>query len=179
MNLANKLTLTRLAVIPFLLIAVNINYSCASVFAGLLFLLAATTDGLDGYIARKQGEVTELGKLIDPLADKILVLAGLIILVEIGHLPGWVAVIIAGREIAVTGLRAVLATKNILLPASRLGKYKMAAQTLSIVSLFIWGFKPGIPLYLVYYQIAALSTAVLLTVSSGLDYLVKSWKLIR
>ncbi len=179
MNLPNKLTLIRLAVIPLIMVIVNTNCPYAGYFAGLLFLLAAATDGLDGYIARKQGKVTDFGKFIDPLADKILVLAGLIILVETGNLPGWVAVIIIGREIAVTGLRAVLATKNIILPASHLGKYKMAAQTLSIVSLFIWGFKPNMPLYLVAYQIIALSIAVLFTIWSGVDYFAKSWKIIR
>jgi len=179
MNLPNKLTLARLAVIPLLLMMANISGPYAGPFTGLLFLLAAVTDGLDGYLARRQGEVTTLGKFIDPLVDKILVLAGLVILVEMGRLPGWVAVIIIGREIAVTGLRAMLATKNIVLPASRLGKYKMAAQTVAIVSLFIWGFVPGIPLFPIVFQVVALSIAILLTLWSGLDYFVKTWKAIK
>jgi CDP-diacylglycerol--glycerol-3-phosphate 3-phosphatidyltransferase len=187
-NLANRITLVRIFLVPvvtiFLLIKLDVepltigNYSISynQVFALLLFIIAASTDGLDGYIARKRKIVTNLGKLLDPLADKLLMAAVLIALVEMEKLGAWVAIIIISREWAVTGLRQVALLEGAVLAASNWGKWKTAVQITMIIVLLLNNFPFNfldlrIDLFVVW-------AAVLITVYSGVDYFLKNKNLI-
>jgi CDP-diacylglycerol--glycerol-3-phosphate 3-phosphatidyltransferase len=145
--------------------------------AAVIFILAATTDGLDGYVARKRGQVTVLGKFMDPLADKLLVSAALISLVELGEVPAWVAWIILAREFAVTGLRAIASADGTVISASKLGKIKTVTQVIAISALLLhdWPFSLlNIPVGQPFLYIA-----LIFTIISGIDYLLKSRKLLR
>jgi CDP-diacylglycerol--glycerol-3-phosphate 3-phosphatidyltransferase len=187
-NLPNRITLARIFFVPIItfLLLVRIDLgsltfgeyaiSYNQVVALLLFIIAASTDGLDGYIARKRKIVTNLGKLLDPLADKLLVAALLISLVEMGKLSAWVAIIIIGREWAVTGLRQVALLEGKVLAASKWGKWKTAIQIAMIIVLLINNF----PFNFLDLRIdlVVVWAAVLITVYSGIDYFVKNKDLI-
>jgi CDP-diacylglycerol--glycerol-3-phosphate 3-phosphatidyltransferase len=168
MNLANKLTLARIFLVPVFLLILSIKVKYGPFIAAGVFILAASTDGLDGYIARKRKQVTRLGKFMDPLADKLLVSAALISLVELQKISAWVAFIIIGREFAVTGLRAIVAGDDVIISASKLGKIKTVAQIVAIVFLFIQDF----PFSLLNIPVGkiAMGVAVFFTIWSGLDY---------
>lgn len=188
MNLANRITLVRIFIVPimtfFLLVKLDVapltigNYSITynQIFALLLFIIAASTDGLDGYIARKRKIVTNLGKLLDPLADKVLVTAVLISLVEMGKLGAWVAIFIICREWAVTGLRQVALLEGAVLAASKWGKWKTAVQITMIIVLLLNNF----PFNFIDLRVdvVVIWAAVLITVYSGIDYFVKNKNLI-
>lgn len=170
MNLANKLTLARIFLIPIFLISLAIkDVKYSEYIAAFLFVLAASTDGLDGYIARSRNQVTRLGKFMDPLADKLLISAALISLVELQRISAWVAVIIIGREFAVTGIRLIAAGEGIVISASKLGKYKTISQIVAIIVMFM----RDLPYYLVIGRIA-MGIAVVFTIISGIDYFMKT-----
>ena len=139
MNLANKLTLIRIILVPVFLIFIAgkgiIPYS--STIATAIFVLASITDKLDGYIARSRNQITNFGKFMDPLADKLLVTAALISLVELHIVPGWAAVIIIAREFAVSGLRAIAAAQGRVIAASWWGKIKTVIQIIAIILLLL------------------------------------------
>lgn len=165
-NLPTKLTLIRVAIVPVLVVVLLTKFS--DWLAVVIFLAAAITDFADGYLARSRKQVTVLGKLMDPIADKLLIAGSLISLVEIGHAPAWLVVIIVGREFAVNGLRAVAASQNVIIPAGPLGKAKMVAQVIAVPLLILnvhaFGNNIG---YLVLWL------TMLLTVWSGVDYFIK------
>jgi CDP-diacylglycerol--glycerol-3-phosphate 3-phosphatidyltransferase len=171
-NLPNRVTLARIFLIPVFISVVTLRIPYGDYIAAAVFILAASTDGLDGYIARKRKMVTNLGKLMDPLADKLLVSAALIVLVELQRLPAWVALIIIGREFAVTGLRALAAADGNIIAAGWLGKIKTVTQIVAIVTLFI----KDLPLLLSYL---AVTVAIFFTLWSGLDYFYRSWSVIK
>ncbi len=174
-NIPNTLSLLRVFLAPLVLIfltfkftypvyrveELGIRVTFGDVVAGAVFILAALTDTADGYIARKKGMVTNLGKFIDPLADKILVMAALIALVELHRIPAWIAVVILSREMIVTGVRMVAAAEGIVIAASNMGKVKTVLQIVAI-SMLIFSLPFGIHLMWV---------AMFLTVWSGMDYL--------
>lgn len=179
LNLANKITISRIVLIPVFMALLlskaslkflSVDIQWGAIAAGLVFVLAAATDGLDGYIARSRNQVTAVGQLMDPLADKLLVSAALISLVGLGRLSAWVAVIIIGREFAVTGLRMSAAVKHVVIPAGRWGKYKTVFQILAVTFLI---FQLPIPVYGPYIEIALIIAAVILTIVSGVDYFIK------
>jgi len=177
MNLPNRLTLARIFLIPLFMIIASLKYHYADCLAVVIFVLGAVTDGLDGYLARKNNQVTILGKFMDPLADKILVSAALITLVEMGRLSGWIAVVIISREFAVTGLRAIAAAEGVVLSASSLGKIKTVTQIVAIVATFIKDY-----LYnFLHLPIAdmAMACAILFTVWSGYDYFFNTWRMLK
>ncbi|MDR1194779.1 MAG: CDP-diacylglycerol--glycerol-3-phosphate 3-phosphatidyltransferase [Peptococcaceae bacterium] len=178
MNLANKLTMLRIALIPPFMFFVLTNQMLYHDFAAvLIFVLAASTDGLDGYIARKRRQVTNLGKLLDPLADKLLVAAGLIALVEVGRVPAWVATVIIGREFLVTGLRGIAAAEGVVIAASVLGKIKTCSQIAALAALLLDDYLRlwlGLPL-----GVWVLYIALAFTVYSGYDYISKTFRQIR
>lgn len=188
MNLANRITLARIFLVPivtiFLLVRLDVepltigSYSISynQVFALLLFIIAASTDGLDGYIARKRKIVTNLGKLLDPLADKLLMAAVLIALVQMEKLGAWVAIVIISREWAVTGLRQVALLEGAVLAASKWGKWKTAVQITMIIVLLLNNF----PFNFIDLRIdlVVVWASVLITVYSGIDYFVKNKNLI-
>ena len=129
MNLPNALSLTRIFLVPLMLVVMLTgNFPNREVWGLVIFLAAAMTDFLDGYLARRRSQVTTVGKLLDPVADKILISATFVALVELGVIPAWAVVIVIGREFAVTGLRAIASSEGLTIDASRLGKYKMVAQ---------------------------------------------------
>lgn len=189
MNLANKITLARIFLVPvvmfFLLVRFNFGQfqfgegviTVSEIIAALIFILAAVTDGLDGYIARKRKLVSNLGKLLDPLADKLLISAALISLVEMQRLDAWVAIVIISREFAVTGLRMIAAAEGEVIAASPWGKLKTIVQIIAIVALMINNF----PFSSIAFPFAEIITwaAVIITVWSGVDYFIKNWKVMR
>ena len=129
MNLPNALTLSRIFLVPPLVGVLLTTTTPAREFWGfIVFAAAATTDYFDGYLARKRSQITTLGQLLDPVADKLLISAAFISLVQLGIAPAWMVIIIVGREFVVTGLRSVASIRGITIPALRLGKYKMVAQ---------------------------------------------------
>ena len=188
MNLANRITLARIFLVPivafFLLVKLDVNpltlgsYSISynQIFALLLFIIAASTDGLDGYIARKRKIVTNLGKLLDPLADKLLVGAVLISLVEMGKLDAWVAIVIISREWAVTGLRQIALLDGVVVAASKWGKWKTTIQIVMIVVLLL----NNLPFEYLHIPVDTIVVwaAAIITVYSGIDYFVKNKSLI-
>ena len=145
MNLPNALTLSRIFVVPLLVVVLLTPFSehwfgvPRHILGVTLFLAAAFTDYLDGHIARRRAQVTSFGKLLDPIADKLLISAALISLVENQLAPAWAVVVIVGREFAVTGLRSIAATEGIIIPASRMGKVKMLAQVVTVALLIVAG----------------------------------------
>lgn len=189
MNLANKITLVRIFLVPvvmlFLLVRFNLgvihwggfDITYSEIIATIIFIIAASTDGLDGYIARKRKMITNLGKFLDPLADKLLISAVLVSLVEMDRLDAWIAIVIISREFAVTGLRLVAAAEGQVIAASKLGKVKTWMQIVAIVSLMINNFpfsSIGIP-----FATIATWVAVIITILSGVDYFIKNKDVIR
>ena len=163
LNVPNALTVLRIVAVPVVVVALLDETPSGDVIAAAVFALAALTDGLDGYIARRHELVTTFGKLMDPLADKLLITAALVSLVSLDRLAAWVAMVIIAREFAVTGLRAVAAERGAVISASWLGKAKTAVQVLAIFAVI--AFEPT-PLWVDLTVYAA----VALTVVSGLDY---------
>jgi CDP-diacylglycerol--glycerol-3-phosphate 3-phosphatidyltransferase len=145
LNLPNALTMSRIFVVPLLVVVLLTPYSEVwfglprHIFGVALFLGAAFTDYLDGQIARRRQQVSRLGQLLDPIADKLLISAALISLVENQLAPAWAVVVIVGREFAVTGLRSIAATEGVIIPASRMGKVKMLAQVITVALLIVAG----------------------------------------
>ncbi len=139
LNLPNFITLTRILLIPVFVMLFATPTPDRSLSAALVFAIAAVTDLLDGYLARRNGQVTTLGKLLDPIADKLLVLSALILLVNIDRVSALVAILIIAREVAVTGIRAIAAGEGMVISAETTGKYKMALQVTAIVLLILEG----------------------------------------
>ncbi|MGE0645050.1 MAG: CDP-diacylglycerol--glycerol-3-phosphate 3-phosphatidyltransferase [Nitrospira sp.] len=138
-NVPNILTLVRILLIPVFIILFVHPTPDQSLAAAIVFAVAAVTDMLDGYIARRTGQVTKLGKLLDPIADKLLVLSALILLMNIERVSAMVVLLIVGRELAVTGIRAIAAGEGMIIPAETTGKYKMALQVVAIILLILEG----------------------------------------
>lgn len=172
MNLANKITLLRVLMIPLFMIILFSDFSNSTYIAALIFTIASATDGIDGYIARSRGQVTTFGKFIDPLADKLLVSTALISLVQLGKVPAWIVVIIIAREFTITGFRIIAASEGITIAASSLGKIKTITQLIAIISLLIDNF----PFRLINFSfdIIMLYISLFFTVVSGVDYLYKN-----
>ncbi|WP_243289812.1 CDP-diacylglycerol--glycerol-3-phosphate 3-phosphatidyltransferase [Bacillus sp. FJAT-47783] len=184
MNLPNKITIARILLIPFFMIVMLAPFDWGMLQIGaesievthfvgaLIFIIASTTDWIDGHFARKYNLVTNLGKFLDPLADKLLVSAALIILVEMGLAPSWMVIIIISREFAVTGLRLILAGEGEVVAANMLGKIKTWAQIVAVSALLLH----NLPFSLIGFPFAmiALWIAVIFTIVSGWDYFMKN-----
>ena len=165
LNLPNSLTLLRILAVPVLVVALLSEIDDGDVIAAIVFALAAATDGLDGYIARRRNQITNFGKLMDPLADKLLVVAALICLVDLNRLAAWIAMVIIAREIAVTGLRTLAAEQGVIVSASWLGKVKTTLQIAAIFALIAYDPSPAWADLLMY-------AAVAMTIISGADYFI-------
>ncbi len=139
LNLPNFLTLFRILLIPVFVAFFVTPTPDRSLAAAVIFVVAAATDLLDGYIARRTGKITKLGQLLDPIADKLLVLSALILLVNIGRVSALVAILVIARELAVTGIRAIAAGERLIIAAEVTGKYKMALQVIAVVLLILEG----------------------------------------
>ncbi|MGI6706889.1 MAG: CDP-diacylglycerol--glycerol-3-phosphate 3-phosphatidyltransferase [Clostridia bacterium] len=172
MNLANKITMFRILLIPIYMFFLLSNVQLGNYVAAIIFIIAASTDSLDGYIARSRKQVTNLGKFIDPIADKLLVAAALVSLVELNKLSAVIAMIIISREFIVTGFRVVAASEGIVLAANWLGKLKTIIQMIAIVAITIDNF----PFSYINFPFDKISLyiAVLFTLWSGFDYIIKN-----
>jgi CDP-diacylglycerol---glycerol-3-phosphate 3-phosphatidyltransferase len=163
LNLPNALTLLRILAVPVVVVALLGETPNGDALAAAVFALAALTDGLDGYFARSRDAVTAFGKLMDPLADKLLIVAALISLVSLHRLEAWVAMVIIAREVAVTGLRAIAAERRVVIAASWMGKAKTVLQIAAVFALIVQNPAPPWAYVLLYLALAA-------TVISGADY---------
>jgi CDP-diacylglycerol--glycerol-3-phosphate 3-phosphatidyltransferase len=166
MNLPNFLTLVRMALVPVFIV---LFYQGFEIAAAVVFIIAAATDALDGHIARSRNMITNFGKLMDPLADKVLTTSALICLVDVGVVAAWMVIVILAREFAITGLRSVAASEGVVIPAGASGKLKTVLQMVAVIILLLndwpfslFGFPGGQVL---------LWAAVALTVYSGAEYL--------
>lgn len=181
LNLPNILTLLRIAAIPLLVVLLLSPSKEAGFWAAALFAIASITDWLDGYLARRMGIETVFGKFLDPIADKLIVMAALIMLLPYNRVPAWMVLVILGREIIITGLRGIASTEGIVIPASNLGKFKTIFQIVAILGLLLhydyhWFFAINHPLLTVNMHnigIFYLWIATVITIWSGIDYLAK------
>ncbi|MDE5412897.1 MAG: CDP-diacylglycerol--glycerol-3-phosphate 3-phosphatidyltransferase [Bacillaceae bacterium] len=184
MNVPNQITISRICLIPIFMIFLIVPMEFGNLsllgtvvpvshfIAAIIFIIAAATDWLDGYYARKYKLVTNLGKFLDPLADKLLITAALISLVELQMAPAWMVIVILSREFAVTGVRLVAAADGSVIAASPLGKIKTVFQIIAISALMLhnFPFEPiGIP-----FAMLMLWVATILTIVSGIDYFMKN-----
>ncbi|MCP4119748.1 MAG: CDP-diacylglycerol--glycerol-3-phosphate 3-phosphatidyltransferase [Desulfobacteraceae bacterium] len=172
----NFMTITRIIATPVLVVLMMYPGKVTAFMAALVFSAAAITDYFDGYFARKWGLVSNLGKILDPLADKLLVSSAFIMLVALGYMPAWVACVIIGRELAVTGLRCVIIEHGEDVAASWLGKYKTGFQIACIIPLLLHYTYLGIDFHAVGSVL--LYGALVFTVWSGADYFIRFRKLI-
>ncbi|WP_238882606.1 CDP-diacylglycerol--glycerol-3-phosphate 3-phosphatidyltransferase [Clostridium sp. YIM B02551] len=187
MNLANKLTLIRIVLVPVFLLFIALKIDYGTYIATFIFILASLTDKLDGYIARSRNQITNFGKFMDPLADKLLVTSALISLVELQIIPSWAAVIIIAREFAVSGLRTIAAAEGTVIAASWWGKIKTVIQIIAIITLLLKvninnssmllnTFMTNNTLHALYNYLpdVLLYIAVAITILSGVDYFNKN-----
>ena len=178
MNLPNKITVFRIICIPFFVVALLVNFKFHEPIALFLFAIAAISDKVDGSIARSRNLVTDFGKFMDPLADKLLVCSAFICLIELGMMPSWVVIIIIAREFAITGLRTLAASDGIVIAASKWGKAKTVSQMICIIALLILNWfvtfnsvtMNTICVYLAIFGDIMTYVAMALTLYSGIDY---------
>ncbi|RAR45047.1 CDP-diacylglycerol--glycerol-3-phosphate 3-phosphatidyltransferase [Paenibacillus sp. MDMC362] len=192
MNLANKITIARILLIPLFILFfaeyplwlteksrffgfIHLYGTCIALG---LFILASATDKLDGYIARKYNQITNLGKLLDPLADKLLISVALIMMVQSGMVATWIAVAIIAREFVITGLRMVASEQGIALSADSLGKLKMVLQVIAIAAVLLDNY-PFQLVTMIQVDEVLMLAAVALTIYSGVHYLLNNYKLIK
>lgn len=169
-NIPIIITFSRIIIIlPFIMVAPSHPF-----LGGVLFSIAALTDLLDGYLARKTGKVTKLGILLDPIADKLLVISALILFVDMATIPAWIAIVIIAREFIVTGLRIGALSKDMVIPAETGGKIKTASQIAAIIILFLDRTLISIDLYAV--GLTLLWIAMVLGIVSGVQYFRLFWK---
>jgi len=189
LNLPNSITMSRIVMIPLLLWILSQKFPLRGhwgeqeILASVLFVLASITDGVDGYLARKRGQITTMGMLLDPLADKVMVTAALVALVAYNPavVKVWIAVVIISREFLISGLRSIAASEGFTIQASDLGKLKTVIQIVSVVSAILahrwdqWQF--GVLVIPVrWIAIAAIYFTVLVSTISAIDYFVGFWK---
>ncbi len=175
-NLPNVLTLVRILMIPVFVVLMMAPDPDRSLSAAVIFVVAAMTDLLDGYVARKTGQITKLGRLLDPIADKLLVLSALILLVQLDRVTALVAILIIAREVAVTGIRAIAATEGMIISAEVTGKYKMALQVIAIVLLILEGTVINDIGNLHLAGIVTLYLSLILGYISGAQYVWSFWR---
>lgn len=186
LNIPNILTMMRIAAIPLMAFLLMSPTKSSGFWAAALFSLASITDWLDGYLARRMGIVTVFGKFLDPIADKLIVMAAMIMILPFNRVPAWMVLVILGREIIITGLRGIASSEGIVIQASDLGKYKTIFQITAIIGLLLhynynWFFGVNHILLQVNMHNAGmffLWIAFVLTVWSGIDYLVRFIKII-
>lgn len=164
LNVPNALTVVRILLVPVLVVALLVETPNGSTIAAIVFAVAAFTDGLDGYIARSRGSITTFGKVMDPVADKLLIAAALISLVSLDRLAAWVAMVIIAREFAVSGLRIFAGAQGVVIPASQLGRIKTVVQVVAVLALIAANDHTAAWVQALVYA------SVVITVVSGVDY---------
>jgi CDP-diacylglycerol--glycerol-3-phosphate 3-phosphatidyltransferase len=188
-NLPNSITLSRIASVPLLIWALSPKFPVhgahgeQEIFASAIFILASITDGVDGYLARRRGQITTLGMLLDPLADKLMVTTAYIVLVAYNPriVPPWIAVLVIGREFLVSGLRSIAASEGFTIEASEIGKLKTVIQIVSVVAAILnhrwdywnWG---GFPIGVHLIAVTAIYWMTAVSIISAVDYFVGFWK---
>lgn len=175
MNLPNKLTIVRVCLIPFFVAALLFDHGnnyTMRIVANVLFIIASLTDLFDGKIARKYNMVTNFGKFMDPLADKLLVCSALICLIELGQLPAWVVIVIISREFIISGFRLVASDNGVVIAASYWGKFKTVSQMIMSVLLIV--NIPALSILTTIFSVIAL----VLTVVSLIDYIAKNYRVL-
>ncbi len=189
MNLPNYITLSRIASVPLFIWALSPKFPVhgthgeQEVFASAIFILASITDGVDGYLARRRGQITTLGMLLDPLADKLMITAAYIALVAYNPriVPPWIAVLVIGREFLVSGLRAIAASEGFTIEASEIGKLKTVIQIVSVVAAILnhrwdyWNLR-GFPVGVHLIAVTAIYWMTAVSIISAVDYFVGFWK---
>lgn len=175
-NLPNQLTLFRIASVPVLVLLLLFSNKVCAFLAAIVFSAASISDVLDGLYARRRGLVSTFGKFLDPLADKLLISAALIMLIPHGRVPAWMAFVIIGREIAVTGLRAILTEEGVVMPAGQIGKFKTGFQVGAIIPLLVHYTYFNIDFHIV--GTILLWMALVATLVSGIRYFMKFWGVI-
>lgn len=187
-NLPNSITMSRICAIPLLMwVLLSSRFPSSNgekeLLASVLFIAASITDGIDGYLARRRGQITTMGMLLDPLADKLLIAAAFVTLVQMmpSMVPAWMAVIIIGREFLVSGLRSIAASEGFTIQASELGKFKMLVQIVSVVAVILahrWEYWPLIGPYVLPVRVfasVAIWFMVFLSLVSAVDYFAAFW----
>jgi CDP-diacylglycerol---glycerol-3-phosphate 3-phosphatidyltransferase len=187
-NLPNSITLIRICSIPLFIWILSSNafssaHGAKELLASAVFIAAAMTDGIDGYLARKRGQITTMGILLDPVADKLLIAAAFVTLVQFNPalVPAWIAVIVIGREFLVSGLRSIAASEGFTIEASDLGKFKMVVQIVSVVAVILdhrwqdWPIYGNLVFPLHWIAFAAIWFVVGVSLISGIDYFVAFW----
>jgi CDP-diacylglycerol--glycerol-3-phosphate 3-phosphatidyltransferase len=186
-NLPNSICIFRILMVPLFMVFALADIPAGDIVALVVFVIASLSDFLDGYLARRWNQTTVLGAFLDPLADKLLVIAALVCLVQLGgtegrgHLSAWVAMVVIARELAVSGLRMVAAIENVVIAASKWGKVKTFSQMFALAALIItprlfkWEWTWGGHHVTWYFVVLML----VLTVVSGIDYFVKAWRSLR
>jgi len=165
----NYITVSRVIMIPLIMFFLLFEGKLASAMACIIFIIASITDWLDGYLARKNNKVTSFGMFLDPLADKLMVMATMIMLIPLGRIDAWIVVLILGREIAITGLRGIASSEGVVIAASNLGKYKTGFQIAALIGLTMHYNYYGFDFH--FWGNLLLWVALALTLWSGYDYL--------
>ena len=171
MTTASKITLVRVALIPVYMVLMYLSGGVANGYmygALALFIIASVTDFLDGYIARKYNQVSDFGKFLDPLADKLLTIAAMAMFCEWGSFPAWALMIVLTREFAVSGLRMVAGPKGKVIAAGQSGKFKTAATMVGLCVLMVWPSVEAV-------QLVVMAAIVITTVYSGVEYFIQNW----
>ena len=174
-NLPNTLTFLRILLVPVYIGLFSTPTAVRSIWAAAIFGLAALTDWLDGYIARRRGEVTKIGRLFDPIADKFLVISGLVLLVQFQRIAAWLAIALIVRDLAVTGIRFVSASRGIIIAAGTLGKYKVILQIIGVIILTLEGAVTMSTLNLHFLGTLTLQVALIFSLISGGQYIFEAW----
>lgn len=182
---ANVVTVVRILALPLWIVVAELAVpargagsaiSISSMWAAILYVVLSATDKLDGYLARSRNEITNFGKFLDPIADKLVVVVALIYLLEQGLVPMWMIVVVIAREFIISGLRMVVASSGVVIAAGKLGKYKTASTMVAICGYLIWLACPAgaLTASLYWFSTILMYLAIILTAWSGIDYLVKS-----
>ncbi len=183
MNLPNKITLARIALIPLFMIVLmcgaHYEWAYSNIFAAIIFAIASFTDGVDGHIARSRGLITDFGKFMDPLADKLLVSAALICFIQLDLIPAYMAVIIIAREFILTGLRTLAASKGIVMAAIMTGKVKTVLQMIAILSTMVFSFVDYTICSYPWVGFVTMAISTLFTIYSGYEYIAKNINLLK
>ncbi|MGN0194155.1 MAG: CDP-diacylglycerol--glycerol-3-phosphate 3-phosphatidyltransferase [Pseudoramibacter sp.] len=178
MNLPNKITIFRMICIPFFVAAMEISFPQHYLIALIIFCVASYSDHLDGHIARSRHLITDFGKFMDPLADKLLTASAFICLVEAHQMMAWIVIVIIAREFAITGLRTLAASSGIVIAAGKLGKAKTVSQMITIILLILYSWQPQVQTLWLLGNILVY-VALALTIISGIEYFVNNKNVIQ
>ena len=179
MNTANKVTIARMILIPVFFVIMMSNIPYADIISMVIFAIAALTDGIDGHIARKYNQITDFGKFLDPLADKLLIATALIGFVELGRMPAWMAVIIIAREFIVTGLRSIAASKGVVIAAIMTGKIKTVIQLIAIICTMLFSRMSVLVCGYPAVGFVTMAISTLFTIYSGYEYIARNANLLK